>query len=382
MLAIIIASAALGLVAGQANEVAFSAGLTHNEALPNAKIVVYDRIYTNIGGAYDSTSGNFTCPTAGYYVFEFHTLSEQGESSWLELYHNDKYIQSIYGHTSNDYASGGNAVVLLLAVGDKVYIKSVDGSYGANTVLYGQTDEVYSTFSGYLVHATEVKQSVFISLAEHGTCNLEVAVGQVPCPSVPRVNGRFYENSLLRKVKTFYNKKRPSKEWSGVHHIHDNASTHNNMLVILFASAALGLVAGQANEVAFSVGLTYIQALPNAANVVYDRIYTNIGAAYNSTSGTFTCPTAGYYVFEFHTLSEQDKSSWLELYHNNKYIQSIYGHTSNDYASGGNAVVLLLAVGDKVYIKSVDGSYGYDTVLYGAADEIYSTFSGYLVHAT
>ena len=33
-----------------------------------------------------------------------------------------------------------------------------------------------------------------------------------------------YKNSVLKKVKGFYNKKRPSKGWSGVHLLHDNAS--------------------------------------------------------------------------------------------------------------------------------------------------------------
>ena len=51
-------------------------------------------------------------------------------------------------------------------------------------------------------------------------------VVQVPCPSGHTVTDRFYKNSVLKKVKEFYNKKRPSKGWSGVHRLHDNASSH------------------------------------------------------------------------------------------------------------------------------------------------------------
>ena len=36
-------------------------------------------------------------------------------------------------------------------------------------------------------------------------------VVQVPCPSGHTVTGRFYKNSVLKKVKEFYNKKRPGK---------------------------------------------------------------------------------------------------------------------------------------------------------------------------
>ena len=49
---------------------------------------------------------------------------------------------------------------------------------------------------------------------------------QVPCPSGHTVTGRFYKNSVLKKVKEFYNKKRPSNGWSGVYLLHDNASSH------------------------------------------------------------------------------------------------------------------------------------------------------------
>ena len=51
-------------------------------------------------------------------------------------------------------------------------------------------------------------------------------VVQVPCPSGHTVTGRIYKNSILKKVKECHNKKRPSKGWSGVHLLHDNASSH------------------------------------------------------------------------------------------------------------------------------------------------------------
>ena len=49
---------------------------------------------------------------------------------------------------------------------------------------------------------------------------------QLPCPSGHTVTGRFYKNSVQKKVKEFYNKKWLSKGWSGVHLLHDDASSH------------------------------------------------------------------------------------------------------------------------------------------------------------
>ena len=59
----------------------------------------------------------------------------------------------------------------------------------------------------------------------------------MPCPSGHTVTGRFYKNSLLKKVKEFYNKKRPSKGWSGVHLLHDNASSHKCEVVKSFLAS-------------------------------------------------------------------------------------------------------------------------------------------------
>ena len=62
-------------------------------------------------------------------------------------------------------------------------------------------------------------------------------VVQVPFPSGQTITGRFYKNSVLKKVKEFYNKKRPSKGWSGVHLLHDNASFHKCEVVKSFLAS-------------------------------------------------------------------------------------------------------------------------------------------------
>ena len=62
-------------------------------------------------------------------------------------------------------------------------------------------------------------------------------VVQVPCPSGHTVTGRFYKNSVLKKVKEFYNKKRPSKRWSGVHLLHANASSYKCEVVKSFLAS-------------------------------------------------------------------------------------------------------------------------------------------------
>ena len=59
----------------------------------------------------------------------------------------------------------------------------------------------------------------------------------MPCPSGHTVTGRFYGSFVLKKVKEFYSKKRPSKGWSGVHLLHDNASSHKYEVVKSFLAS-------------------------------------------------------------------------------------------------------------------------------------------------
>uniref|UniRef100_K1PUS5 Complement C1q-like protein 2 n=1 Tax=Magallana gigas TaxID=29159 RepID=K1PUS5_MAGGI len=93
---------------------------------------IWDKTLTSVGGIY---------------AFHYHALTQQGQEAWVELYHNYIYVNSLYGHTSGSYGPGSNSAVLELVAGDTVYldIKHHD------SFLYGGGDEVYSTFSGYLL---------------------------------------------------------------------------------------------------------------------------------------------------------------------------------------------------------------------------------------
>lgn len=153
------------------------------------------------------------------------------------------------------------------------------------------------------------------------------------------------------------------------------------MIILVIVSVVFGLVAGQEGEVSFSAGLTHDQTIQHAGNVIFNKVFSNKGSGYDNNTGVFTCPLAGYYVFQFHMLAQNYRSAWLELYKNADYIESVYGHNTDDYASGGNSVILKLAQGDTISIKGVDNSFGSDTNLYGRQDEIYCVLSGYLVHA-
>jgi hypothetical protein len=128
--------------------VAFSAGLSsrQRQVLETGVIVPYNRIYMNQGLGYSNSTGVFTAPKGGLYVFHIHAETVQNQGLWLRLYHNSEWLVTAHAATSAAYAHAANSIVLKLKKNDQVYVKTTGQSH-----LQCQTDAVYATFTGYLI---------------------------------------------------------------------------------------------------------------------------------------------------------------------------------------------------------------------------------------
>ncbi|XP_071401430.1 collagen alpha-1(X) chain-like [Centroberyx affinis] len=129
-------------------KVAFSAGLTDAGPIGPFNIeitLIYSKVLTNIGQAYNPNTGIFTAPVRGVYYFRF-TAFEHRNTQWLgvNLHHNDRRVMHV-SEGANGYTSVSSALTLELAVGDVVYMR-----VSANNAIY---DDVHnrSSFSGFLL---------------------------------------------------------------------------------------------------------------------------------------------------------------------------------------------------------------------------------------
>ncbi|XP_005112559.2 complement C1q-like protein 4 [Aplysia californica] len=98
-------------------------------------------------------------------------------------------------------------------------------------------------------------------------------------------------------------------------------------------------------RIAFSAGLTTMLNVSTHVNVTYDRVFLNTGNGYDSSSGIFTAPYDGVYMFIYHGLAETNGTLWLDLYKNGDYKSSAYAHITAQYAAASNAMVLELKKG-------------------------------------
>ncbi|XP_067441882.1 uncharacterized protein [Thunnus thynnus] len=133
-------------------------------------------------------------------------------------------------------------------------------------------------------------------------------------------------------------------------------------------------------KVAFSVGLTdagRVGPFGTEITLKFSKIFTNIGQAYNPTTGVFTAPVRGAYYFRFNGWEIYNTNvAGIGLYHNNRRLTLTLDRVvNNGYATVSNGFVLQLEKGDVIYLVLPSGWGLYDD----ANNE--NTFSGFLLFA-
>ena len=136
-------------VARKEPNIMFTAVLTSHKSLRQNTIVDYDRIITNVGGAYNERTGIFSCPVAGYYHFEVHAQAAYQNDYWLQLTVNEKKIFTLGAASSvKAYRGTSNSGIVKLSSGDQVKVSS----WSTNAAkLWATPDWLDNSFSGRLV---------------------------------------------------------------------------------------------------------------------------------------------------------------------------------------------------------------------------------------
>lgn len=122
------------------HQVFFHVHLTSSSGSNNP--IVYKGVASNVGGGYSTTTGYFTAPLPGSYLFIF-TIVHSGDDvdayTSAGLYVKGSLVSYAWGESA---ASGSNHAVAHLSAGDKVWVSGTVSELEA---------DVYSTFSGALI---------------------------------------------------------------------------------------------------------------------------------------------------------------------------------------------------------------------------------------
>ena len=147
----IISNLIAGFLTDLRETVAFTAILTPSDltGLGSGQAIRYDYVITNVGNAYHSTTGIFTAPVSGVYVFNYAILISPDESEFVELVVNGHAMMNNYGHAtgSTHYVSASRTATLDLTTGDEVWVQTLGSSIHGTGAIHGHG---FTTFSGWL----------------------------------------------------------------------------------------------------------------------------------------------------------------------------------------------------------------------------------------
>ena len=126
---------------------AFQATLTSGNIGPNYALgaIKFNDVSLNIGGAYNPSTGKFTAPVEGLYLFSVSYLQLNGYQSFVRLMKDNTVYSDLYAsHKFHDQLS--KTVLATLKKGQTFWARLEGNSVYA---IYGRSR--YTTFAGYLI---------------------------------------------------------------------------------------------------------------------------------------------------------------------------------------------------------------------------------------
>ncbi|XP_059214581.1 complement C1q-like protein 2 [Centropristis striata] len=130
-------------------------------------------------------------------------------------------------------------------------------------------------------------------------------------------------------------------------------------------------------KVAFYTGLTNsgdVGPFTSSTTLKYIKVFTNVGDAYNPSTGFFTAPVRGVYYFQFTLCGYLTGWMGVQVYKNNQRIMYNLENkegTGHEYMT--NSVVLELMAGDEIHLVLPSSHSLYDNIYN------HNTFSGSLL---
>ncbi|XP_060601241.1 complement C1q tumor necrosis factor-related protein 3-like [Ruditapes philippinarum] len=132
---------------------AFFAGLGENKGQIEENIdLVFDKVHTNVGDAYDKQTRRVTIPFSGLYHFTVVIAAQGGQKAAAMLMNNGTMVETIWAESIPLWATSSNTAILNLTSGDQVWLVLLKRA----PYIHGY---MYSSFSGYSLFDTENEEN-------------------------------------------------------------------------------------------------------------------------------------------------------------------------------------------------------------------------------
>ncbi|XP_077998033.1 uncharacterized protein LOC144451134 [Glandiceps talaboti] len=134
----------------QQPRVAFSVARTSSTGQASGhEVIVYDKVYSNDGNGYNTSTGKFTCPVSGMYYFMISALQHNSYNLHVCLMKNTTQLPCIHVRNSGgrQYGAASNSVIIDVDQGDEIWARLYSGY-----AVYSSGYE-FTTFTGYLLYS-------------------------------------------------------------------------------------------------------------------------------------------------------------------------------------------------------------------------------------
>ena len=125
-----------------AGTVVFQAEQISNSSYSPNEVVIFQRITSNAGSGYNSSTGKFTAPVAGLYAFT-KQICTGGDAAFTSFVHN---VQTVLASMTNPNACSSAQIFVSMTSGDQVWVQTTLNS-DLFSNYYRQTN-----FAGALIH--------------------------------------------------------------------------------------------------------------------------------------------------------------------------------------------------------------------------------------
>ncbi|XP_052761733.1 complement C1q-like protein 2 [Mya arenaria] len=127
----------------------FHARSPQTSILSTGEVIVYKTVETNLGNGYSSTTGKFTAPTRGLYLFCMHTCTATHKYASLQIIKEGSVLIASVHYDQDQYTCSSSQVFVYLDAGETVWVQCSSG--GSNIQLY-ENSYRWTSFGGALIH--------------------------------------------------------------------------------------------------------------------------------------------------------------------------------------------------------------------------------------
>ncbi|XP_052761713.1 uncharacterized protein LOC128204338 [Mya arenaria] len=128
----------------------FNAHSPQTSSLSTGEVIMYKTVQNNPSNGYSSTTGKFTAPVRGLYLFLMHTCTHSKYFALLKMMKEGSVLISTQNYDKDHYTCSSSQVFVQLDAGESVWVQCSSG--GSNRQLYEDHPYRWTSFGGALIH--------------------------------------------------------------------------------------------------------------------------------------------------------------------------------------------------------------------------------------